>query len=87
LADEDLDFAIIDGVRYLEPAIDILDIKDAGLRGTKDPIVLEIAAAQQRIVISHDRNTMTRHFKERLEASGREIQSRSVPGSAAGCDR
>ena len=38
-ADEDLDFAIIEGLRSLEPAIDILDAKDAGMRGSKDPVV------------------------------------------------
>lgn len=68
LADEDLDLAIVEGLRLLEPAIDILDIKDAGLRGTKDPAVLELAAEHGRIVISHDRRTMTRHFKERRAA-------------------
>jgi hypothetical protein len=39
-----------------------------GLRGTKDPVILEIAAQQGRIVISHDRKTMTRYFWERLAA-------------------
>ena len=51
-----------------EPAIDILDVKSAGLRGTKDPVLLELAAEQDRILITHDRNTMTRHFYERLAA-------------------
>jgi hypothetical protein len=36
------------------------------LRGTKDPTLLEIAAEQGRILITHDRNTMTGHFLERL---------------------
>jgi hypothetical protein len=52
LADEDLDSGIIEGLRSLEPAIDILDAKEAGLRGTKDPVILELAARQERIVIS-----------------------------------
>ncbi len=68
LADEDLDSGIIEGLRSLEPAIDILDAKEAGLRGTKDPVILELAAQQERIVISHDRRTMTRYFRERLAA-------------------
>ena len=70
LADEDIDVDIIQGLRYRELAIDMLDVKSAGLRGTKDPTLLEIAAAQDRILISHDWNTMTRHFCERL-ASGK----------------
>jgi predicted nuclease of predicted toxin-antitoxin system len=68
LADEDLDFGIVEGLRSLEPAIDIRDVKAAGLRGAKDPVILEISAQQGRIVISHDRKTMIRHFKERLAA-------------------
>jgi hypothetical protein len=68
LADEDIDAGIIQGLRSREPAIDILDVKIAGLRGAKDPVLLELAAEQSRILITHDRNTMTRHFYERLAA-------------------
>ena len=68
LADEDLDIAIARGLRSREPAIDILDVKSAGLRGTKDPVLLELAAKQSRILVTHDRNTMTAHFWDRLAA-------------------
>jgi hypothetical protein len=68
LADEDLDSAILEGVLYCEPTIDILDSKHAGYRGVKDPTLLEIAAQQGRILISHDRRTMTRYFCDRLAA-------------------
>ena len=67
LADEDIDVAIVRGLRSREPAIDLLDVKTAGLRGTKDPALLEQAAFDGRIVVSHDRRTMTRHFYERIE--------------------
>ena len=68
LADEDLKAAIIQELRSREPAIDILDVKTAGLRGTKDPALLEIAARQDRILITYDRHTMTRHFRDRIDA-------------------
>ncbi len=68
LADEDIDVAIITGLRYREPAIDILDVKTARLRGIKDQALLELAAQQGRILITHDRNTMTRHFYRRVAA-------------------
>lgn len=68
LADEDLDADIIRGLRSREPAIDILDVKTAGLRGTRDAGLLELAAQQDRVLITHDRNTMTRHFRDRLDA-------------------
>jgi len=68
LADEDIDADIIQGLRSREPTIDILDVKTAGLRGTRDPALLEPAAQQDRILITHDRRTMTRHFRERVAA-------------------
>jgi predicted nuclease of predicted toxin-antitoxin system len=66
LADEDLHAGLIDGLQSREPAIDILDVKSAGLRGTTDPDLLELAAGQDRCLITHDRSTMTRYFLERL---------------------
>lgn len=74
LADEDVDADILEGLRSREPAIDILDVKTAGLRGTTDPALLELAAAQGRILITHDRRTMTRHFRKRVDAG------KHVPG-------
>lgn len=68
LADEDLKAAIVQGLRSREPAIDILDVKTAGLRGTKDPALLELADRQGRILITYDRHTMTRHLRDRLHA-------------------
>jgi hypothetical protein len=68
LADEDVDTDIVERLRSRELAIDILDVKSAGLRGTSDPALLEIADRQDRILITHDRRhdrrTMTRHFYE-----------------------
>ena len=64
----DVDGDIIQGLRSREPAIDILDVKTTGLRGTADSALLELAAQQDRILITHDRQTMTRHFRERVDA-------------------
>jgi hypothetical protein len=52
LADEDLDADIIQGLRSREPAIDILDVKTAELRGTGDPELLELAAPRVDCVTS-----------------------------------
>lgn len=71
LADENLDDHIVAGLRSREPAIDILGVKTAGLRATKDPALLELAAEQDRILITHDRNTMTRHVRDRMVAGKR----------------
>jgi hypothetical protein len=74
LADEDLRTGIILGLRSREPTIDILDVKTAGFRGMKDPALLELAAQQGRSLITHDRETMTHYFRERV-ATGK-----STPG-------
>ena len=71
LADEDLDADIVAGLRSREPAIDIVDVKTAGLRGTKDPVLLELAAEQERILITHDRRTIVSHVRERAAAGKR----------------
>src|SRR5262249_11496734 len=78
--DEDVRRAII-RIASREPSIDILDVKSSDFRGTKDPALLEIAAEQGRILITHDRSTMTGHFRERL-ASGK-----SSPGLFIVADR
>lgn len=57
LADENLDAGIIRGLRAREP-----------LQGTKDPALLELAERQDRALITYDRNTMTRHCRDRLNA-------------------
>jgi len=66
----DLRGSIIKALRAREPAIDILDVKTTGLRGTPDPALLEIAARQDRVLITYDRHTMTRHFCDRIHAGG-----------------
>jgi len=49
LADEDLDADIVEGIRLREPSIDVLDVKNAGLRGSEDSVLLELAARQDRV--------------------------------------
>ena len=70
LADADLDYAIVSGCRRREPAIDFLSANDAHLEGVPDPTVLALAAEQDRILVSHDFQTMPRHFGEFLGARG-----------------
>src|ERR1039458_6281759 len=56
-SDEDLHADIISGLCSREPSVDVLDIKNSGLRGSKDPVLLDLAAEQYRILITHDRRT------------------------------
>ncbi len=69
LADADLNYAIVQGVHLREPAIDFKSANDAGLEGLSDPEVLELAAREGRVLVSHDKSTMPVHFAARA-ASG-----------------
>jgi predicted nuclease of predicted toxin-antitoxin system len=65
-ADADLRHKIVMAVRLREPAIDFASATDSNLRAMADPDVLEFAAAQGRILVTHDRRTMADHFRDRL---------------------
>jgi hypothetical protein len=73
-ADADVHNGIVLAVRRREPAIDFATADDSQLDGVPDPEVLEIAASQGRILVTHDRRTMMRHFRSRI------AQAKSSPG-------
>ena len=72
-ADADFNQKIVAGVRRREPAIDFRSARDGGAIGRPDPEVLAQAASDERVLVSHDRQTMPGHFKRFLE-------TRSSPG-------
>ena len=61
-ADADLNEDIVTGIVRREPGVDFRTASAAGLHGLKDPDVLAIAADDGRILITHDRKTMPKHF-------------------------
>ncbi|MFN0107189.1 MAG: DUF5615 family PIN-like protein [Bryobacteraceae bacterium] len=67
-ADNDLKFGIVKAVRRREPAIDFVSAQQAGLAGVPDPELLDRAAAESRVLVSHDRRTMLNHFRDHLAA-------------------
>lgn len=70
LADASLNGAIVSGCKRREPTMDFLSANDAKLEKVPDPEVLALAAAQNRILVSHDFQTMPRHFGDFLQAHG-----------------
>ena len=66
LTDEDFTDGIINGVRRRLPQLDLLRAQDAGLRTLRDERILEYAAFDNRIVLSHDVSTIGGHAKDRL---------------------
>jgi uncharacterized protein DUF5615 len=69
LADADLNEGIVAGCLRREPEMDFLSANDAELEGLPDPEVLAVAAAQDRILVSHDFHTMPRHFGNFFQAA------------------
>ena len=67
-ADEDFDNRIVRGLLRLLPSLDIVRAQDAGLMGNLDPALLEWAAAEDRILLTHDASTMTKHAYARVES-------------------
>jgi hypothetical protein len=68
LADADLNEGIVAGCLRREPEMDFLSANEADLEGVPDPEVLALAAAGDRILVSHDFHTMPRHFGNFLQA-------------------
>ena len=54
LADENLNIAIVQAVRRRAPEVDLVRVQEIGLGQADDPAVLEWAAANGRIVLTHD---------------------------------
>jgi hypothetical protein len=68
LADEDFDNDIVRGMLRRLPSLDILRAQDVGLSGTVDPIVLEWAAQEGRVLLTHGVSTMTGHAYARVSS-------------------
>ena len=63
-ADADLNQVILLATIRRVPAIDFQTAMTAGLPGIADPNVLARAATDGRVLVTHDRKTMPRHFSE-----------------------
>ena len=72
-ADADLNERIVSGALRRAPEIDFRTATSAGIRGLHDSDVLEVAARENRILVSHDWKTMPYHF-------GKFVAARFSPG-------
>ena len=67
-ADENFNGDIVRGLLRRNPKLDIIRVQDVGLSGADDPSVLEWAADQRRIVVTHDITTLAKHAFDRVAA-------------------
>jgi uncharacterized protein DUF5615 len=63
-ADADLNEGIVSGVVRRVPEVDFQTATQAGLHALQDKQVLEIAARANRVLVSHDWETMPYHFAD-----------------------
>ncbi|MBI3361084.1 MAG: DUF5615 family PIN-like protein [Chloroflexi bacterium] len=67
-ADENFNGDIVRGLLRRQPDLDIIRVQDAGLSGADDPTILDWAARQGRVLLTHDVSTITRYAYERVKA-------------------
>lgn len=63
-ADADLNHGLVLAVLRRRAMTDFRSATDAGLAGLDDHAVLRLAAAEGRILVTHDARTMPRHFAD-----------------------
>ena len=67
-ADENFNGDIVRGLLRRNPNLDIVRVQDLGLSGADDASVLDWAADQRRIVVTHDISTLAKHAFDRVAA-------------------
>lgn len=72
LADQDFNERILKGLSRADPAIDLIRARQIGLAAAGDRLILERAAAEDRVLATHDRQTMVAFAQERV-ATGKQM--------------
>lgn len=66
LSDENFNGDILRGVLLRRPSLDVIRVQDTRVAGADDPTVLDWAAKNDRILLTHDRATMPVHGLDRV---------------------
>ncbi len=66
LCDEDFNNRILRGLLRRQPDLDIVRVQDTHLPGMSDALVLEWAAQERRVLLTHDVSTVTRFAFDRI---------------------
>lgn len=66
LADENFDNDIVRALFRRVAEFDLVRVQDAGLSGKDDEVVLGWAAAEHRVLLTHDVTTITDHAYRRV---------------------
>ena len=66
VADENFNGAIIRGVLQRDSNVDLVRMQDVGLRGVDDSVLLDWAARHDRLVLTHDVNSLVGLARQRV---------------------
>ncbi len=66
--DENFNNDILRGLLRRKPELDIVRVQDISLSGADDSTVLEWAARDGRVLLTHDVTTITHYAYERIQA-------------------
>ncbi|CAG0928701.1 hypothetical protein TFLX_01024 [Thermoflexales bacterium] len=73
-ADENFNNDVVRGLLRRRPDLDIVRVQDTEIAGADDTSILEWAAQNKRVLLTHDVSTMTAHAYERVH------DGKSMPG-------
>jgi predicted nuclease of predicted toxin-antitoxin system len=68
VSDENFHGDVLRGLYRRRPELDVVRVQDVGLSAMSDPDILAWAAAEGRIVLTHDRDTMPNFAYDRVRA-------------------
>ena len=69
LADENFNGSILRGLKRSVPELDIVRVQDTEFYKADDVAVLEFAARENRVLLTHDVNTMNKFAYDRVNAA------------------
>jgi hypothetical protein len=65
-ADENFNNRVLRGLLSLLPDLDVVRVQDTEVAGASDPVMLEWAAKEKRILLTHDSETVINFAYERV---------------------
>jgi hypothetical protein len=71
LVDENFNNDVVRGLLRRQPNLDLMRAQDVGLSGADDETVLEWAAQNNRVLVTHDVSTITRFAYDRVREGKR----------------
>jgi len=72
--DENFNNDVVRGVLRRQPALDLVRVQDVALSSIEDEIILEWAASEARVLLTHDVSTITKY------AYARVLRGQPMPG-------